>query len=164
MRSATATVEIQAPAEQVWKILADFGHISLFNPNVADNRLTSDAFEGIGAPRHCDLSRSVHRGGVTSWEDGHSYTVDIYDGVRNPFAKALGTLAVAPVSDTTSTASMTIEWKAKGGMLSGLIDRGLGIQNQKAIAGALAGLKHHVETGELVGAGQRVDRITVKTG
>ena len=159
MQRVSAAVAIDAPAAKVWSVLADFGNINAFNPNLTNSYLTADTPGGVGATRHCDLvvpGASIEER-VINWVEGESYTVDIYDGARSPFAKAFATLTVAPLDDERAEASMQIEWKAKGGILSGLFDRGLRSQNRKAVVGVLAGLKHHVETGSPVSARQRVD-------
>ncbi len=166
MRKVSARVEIGAPAEKVWEVLADFGSVSTFNPSVTDSHLTADQINGVGATRHCDLTvpgASIEER-IVDWQDGRSFSVDIYDGARNPFAKALGTMSVEPLDADRSLASMSIEWKAKGGIFSGLLGRALTGQNQKAVSGVLAGLKHHVETGDPVEGRQKVDRSAVTLG
>ncbi|MDH4309233.1 MAG: SRPBCC family protein [Acidimicrobiia bacterium] len=166
MRKVLATVEIDAPAEKVWEVLADFGNVQVFNPNVSRSYLTGTQPGGEGATRHCDLAvagASIEER-IVAWEEGRSYTIDIYDGVRNPFAKAVGTLTVDPIDESRSVAGMTIEWKGKGGVLSGLLDRGLVAQNRKAVTRLLAGLKHHVETGNDVAARQPLDTTLVSIG
>ncbi len=113
----SAHVEIDAPAAKVWDVLADFGNVRIFNPSVTDSHLTGDKQNGIGATRHCDLtvSGASIEERIVDWNEGGSYTVDIYDGTRNPFAKALGVFAVEPLGADRSVASMSIEWKARGG-------------------------------------------------
>ncbi len=163
MQTTSATVEIGAPAQKVWEVLADFGNIAAFNPGLIRSYLTGESAGGVGATRHCDLAvpgASIEER-IIDWVDGESYTVDIYQGTRNPFASATATLGVSSIDAESSRAMMTIRWKAKGGILSGLLDRGLRGQNRKAIKGVLAGLKHHVETGAPVEARQRVDTSSV---
>ncbi len=99
---------------------------------------------------------------IVDWPNGQSYRAEIYDGVRNPFATAFATPSVNPLAEGHGlTVRMSTEWKAKGGVLGALLDRGLRAQNRKAITGVLAGLKHHVEAGDSVAASQRVDTTSV---
>ena len=166
MRQASAEVEIGAPAEKVWEVLADFGSVSVFNPSVTESHLTTDHASGLGAIRHCDLTvpgASIEER-IVDWEDGRSLTVEIHGGTRNPFAKALATMAVEPLDTDRSVAKMSIEWRAKGGPIAGLLDRALQGQNRKTITGVLAGLKHYVETGDPVAGRQTIDRSAVRVG
>ena len=162
MQRVTATVEIDAASERVWAVLADFGNINVFNPNLTKSYLTGPDRSGIGATRHCDLTMagaSIEER-IVDWADGERYKVEIYEGTRNPFSKAFATLSVQPLTDTRTATTMTIEWRAKGGLFAGMLDKGLRGANRKAITGVLAGLKHHVETGEAVAARQPMD-VTV---
>jgi len=163
VKKQAAKVEIEASAETVWGVLADFGNVSVFNPTVTESYSTTDDATGVGAARHCDLAvgGATIEERIVEWNEGSSYTIEIYDGTRNPFAKALGTLAVEPLGDNRSVVTMSLEWKAKGGIFSGFLGRALKGQNQKAIAGVLAGLKHHVETGDPVAGRHKVDRSAV---
>ncbi len=163
MKKQSAKVEIEASAEKVWDVLADFGNVSVFNPSVAESHSTTEETNGVGAARHCDLTvgGATIEERIVDWNEGSSYTIEIYDGSRNPFAKALGTLAVEPLGEGRSLVSMSFEWKPKGGFFSGFLGRALKGQNQKAITGVLAGLKHHVETGDPVAGRQKVDRSAV---
>ena len=163
MQKVTVQVEIDAPAEKVWEVLADFGNISAFNPNLTNSHLTADQPNGVGATRHCDLTvggASIEER-IVDWDEGHSYTVDVYGGKRVPFTQAFGHLAVEPLGESRSVASMSFEGKAKGGVFAGLLGRALRGQNKKAITGVLAGLKHHVETGDPVEGRQKVDSSAV---
>lgn len=56
MQNVSATVEIEAPADKVWAVLADFGNIEAFNPGLTASYITGDSPSGVGATRHCDLS------------------------------------------------------------------------------------------------------------
>ena len=159
VQKQSAQVEIEAPAEKVWDVLADFGNVSVFNPNVTESHLTADHVNGVGATRHCDLAvggASIEER-IVDWNEGSSYTIEIYDGSRNPFATALGTFVVEPLGDDRSAVTMTLDWKPKGGVFAGLLGRALKGQNKKAITGVLAGLKHHVETGDPVEGRHDVD-------
>ena len=163
VKKQSAKVEIEASAEKVWGVLADFGNVSIFNPNVTESHLTADKTNGVGATRHCDLAfggASIEER-IVDWNEGSSYTIEIFDGSRNPFAQALGTFVVEPLDDNRSLVAMSVELKAKGGIFSGLLGRALKGQSRKAITGVLAGLKHHVETGDPVAGRQDVDDSAV---
>ncbi len=54
--------------------------------------------------------------------------------------------------------------EGQGRAFAGLFGWALKGQNQKVIIGVLAGLKHHVETGDPVEGRQKVDRSAVTIG
>jgi uncharacterized protein YndB with AHSA1/START domain len=153
-------IKIDAPPAQVWQALADFGNIALYNPGVPKSYLTSAQGEGVGATRHCDLSFA---GGsleerIIDWQEGRSYTVEIYDGQKVPPADYIHvTLAVQP-DGKGSRASTHMEYKLKYGVLGALMDRLMVNKGMSGgMQGLLAGLKHYCETGEPVESEQQVN-------
>ena len=154
-----ATIDIDAPAEKVWKVIGDFGNIYRWNPSVPKSHLTSGTELGEGATRHCDLTSpgaSIEER-ITDWQEGSSYTVDIYRKKRVPFVKDLtATVSVAP-NGTGSTAGFDFQYQTTAGPIGKVMDRlVIGSQNRKVAERFVAGLKHYVETGEEVGKGVRV--------
>ncbi len=53
MSTVTRQIEINAPADEVWRAIADFGGVYNWAPNVASSYSTTEANEGVGAGRHC---------------------------------------------------------------------------------------------------------------
>ena len=80
------------------------------------------------------------------WMEDHSFTYDIQAGA-GPIKSPGGYLSVSESSDGTLV-TMTMDFKTKFGPLGGLRDM-LNVRGQ--MEEALGGLKHHVETDELVG-------------
>lgn len=73
---------INAPAEIVWQLLADFENIDFFNNAVNKSYLTDESQNGgKGATRHCDLSdgKNYLKERVLQWDEGKGMTIDIYD-------------------------------------------------------------------------------------
>lgn len=163
MHTETRSVYIDASPADVWNVVADFGGVGKYNPNVATAFSTSDANGGVGATRHCDLTfsgASVEER-IEEWNEGTSMRVRIVDGKRvPPFAEALADISVAADGSGTRV-SMSLSYSMKYGPIGVLMDR-LVIRRQyaKAVTLILAGLKHHVETGEEV-SGVRVDTAPV---
>lgn len=167
MATIKSEVNVDAPVEEVWQILADFGGIQRFNPGVPRSIQTSDGPVGLGTTRHCDLTipgASIEER-ITGWVDGHSYEVEIFSSKRTPpLNHARATLAVRPAERGTM-ASMQIDYRLKGGWLGSLMDVVMvRRQYEKTVDGVLAGLKHHAETGELVDGISDVKHLTVARG
>ncbi len=150
----TKSIVINAPREDVWRVLADFGGVQNYSPGVSESHCTSDRKQGIGATRHCSF---VPRGSVEEriieWRDGQSYKIEIYQGEGvPPFEYAYGTLSAEPEGDGNRTrATMRLEYRLKMNVIGTLMDR-LMVRSKfsKTVDHVLAGLKHHVETGEVI--------------
>jgi carbon monoxide dehydrogenase subunit G len=155
MTRLTREVRINAPKEKVWEILADFGGISKFNPNVSTSYCTSEANSGVGATRHCDLSfkgASLEER-IVEWREGHSYTIEIYQGKNTPpFKTARASISVRK-DGNASIVTGTFDYSLKYGLLGVLMDK-LMVQPQfsRAWSHLFAGLKYYAETGEPVEA------------
>ena len=54
MSSFSTNIRIEGSAEEVWKVLADIGNISEWNPGVVSSHVITEASTGIGSGRHCD--------------------------------------------------------------------------------------------------------------
>lgn len=76
-----ATVErgatISASADAVWAVLADFGQINLWAPNVDHSCLMSDQAEGVGAVRRIQTNRMTLLETVEVFEPGRTLSYRI---------------------------------------------------------------------------------------
>ena len=141
--------KINASKEEVWNIISDIGAIQNFNPNVSKSFYTSEIKEGIGASRHCDLlpmGKVEER--VVSWKDGEEFTIEIYESKSMPFLGEGKFILKEEGGKTNVTMSLT--YRMKGGFLGALMAIFMKGRILKAMEGTLAGLKHHIETGEIV--------------
>jgi hypothetical protein len=124
MKSVTVTQDIDQSASSLWLTLRDFGAVARWNPNLKDSHLLAGSPAcGVGATRHCDLAdgRNYIRERIVTWEEGRSYTVDIYDGTM-PLKSALATLTVEPLGPSRARAAMRLEYLPKFGALGWLLD------------------------------------------
>ena len=145
-------VRIDAPKEKVWEVLADLGAIYKWNPGVAHSHATSDSTSGEGATRHCDLQRKSDylEERAFDWREGEGYKIDIYE-TNLPLKRNVVEFTVEADGDGTIVTA-TPDYELKFGPLGVLLDRLFaGRQFRKGMIDLLAGLKYHVETGELVG-------------
>ena len=167
MTTVTREVWINAPVEEVWALLADFGNIYLFNPNVPKSYLTSSQQQGVGTTRHCDLNvagASIEER-IVDWQEGKSMTIDIYEGKKSPpFKTALATIRVASEKGGTKVTG-TLEYKMKFGPVGSLMDVAM-VKPQfgKAWSLLFAGLKHYAETGEEINGETRSCHAVVTNG
>ncbi len=152
MTIVNSQIRIDAPVEQVWATLADIGSIERWNPGVAKSYATSETKQGDGATRHCDL----HQGNAQleerafDWRDGESFKIDVYENSL-PMKSNIVTFSVAPDGAGT-LATVSADYELKYGVIGALMDALIGKrQAQAGFRDMMLGLKHYVETGELVG-------------
>lgn len=160
MTRIVSHVSIDAPREQVWEVLADLGGIYKWNPGVSQSHATSEQGRGEGATRHCDLQNPTGylEERAFDWREGESYKIDVYDGSL-PIHKNTVEFAVSPNGAGTRVTAI-VDYQLKYGPLGVLMDVLFARrQAQKGFDDLLAGLKYHVETGELVN-----DQVPVAAG
>lgn len=154
MTSISRRVAINATKAEVWAVLADFGNIYKTSRSIHSSRLTSVQSSGVGTTRECDMTmmnaKLFER--VTAWEDEKRIEIDIYDWENMPGIKSMGaTFAIEEIGDKTQlTATITynMKWGPIGQSMDSMMMRS---QNTKGWEQFLAGIKHHVETGRVVG-------------
>ena len=83
MRLLEERVEIGAPAERVWEVLADFGDVAAWAPYMRESHLIGSQRSGIGmrrGMRHTWGFRFEER--VTQWHEGKGFAFDV---LKAPF-------------------------------------------------------------------------------
>ena len=149
MPSVAREIQVDAPIEKVWAVLADIEAVQDYSPGVVKSYCTSDMREGVDASRHCDL---LHTGTVeeriVDWRDGEQYSIEIYASSEVPYTgvahfsvkrDGVGTI-VTEIMDYMPSDDTPIALEGKS--LQGLVS--------KVIEGNLVGLKHFVENSEVV--------------
>jgi carbon monoxide dehydrogenase subunit G len=75
MLQINATIEINAPADLVWKRLAKLDDVQHFVESVQKSYYSSEQTEGIGAERTCEVKGfGTLQEKITQWDDGDSLT------------------------------------------------------------------------------------------
>ncbi len=149
--AVTSSTNIDAPQDKVWSTLADLGSIYKWNPGVTHSHSTSDATQGEGATRHCDLDdKNYLEERAFDWREGEGYKIDVTESTM-PLESNIVTFQIAPDGAGTRV-SVTADYKLKFGVIGALMDMLFAKrQMQQAFDDMMAGLKHYVETGEEVG-------------
>ena len=138
-------IEIAAPPERVWGILADIGTIADWNPGVLASHLTGEQREGVGAARHCDLGKGNYLDEETvAWEPGRALTLRIV-GTNLPFNSA--DIRFRMVADGHgSVVTVSPLYELKYGLLGKVLDRVFVRKTySRGMEALLAGLKRHAE-------------------
>ncbi len=117
------SIHSSADPAKAWALLANFGAIDAFNPNLKRSYVVGDGPDhGNGAQRHCDLAdgRNYIKERVIDWQDGRSYTVDFVESSM-PFKRAHVTLRVEPEAQG-SRLTMALDYELKHGPLGRLMN------------------------------------------
>ena len=153
-------VTVDAPRSAVWSALADVGNVEAWNPGVSSARLTSETEQGVGATRECVLSpMGTVQERVTAWLHERLVTVEIYERKRLPAVRR----AMATIELDSGAGQTTVRCRLDYEVGLGPAGRSLNASLlrrmfSRSLVGMLAGLKHHVETGETV---DEVDALPV---
>ena len=158
-------VRINASKEKCWDALADFGNVSRMSPNVLKSYTTSELVTGLGAQRHCDFAAmgAEVEERIVEWKEGESMKIDIYETKNMPMI-------------TDIQAQFSVEGDGEGAIVTGIFEYGMSNvlgqlmnnlamkkMNEKAWVTFLAGIKHHLETGEDVEKSTQLDLSPVET-
>lgn len=114
-----------ASPEICWALMADFANIDFFNPHLSGSRLLEGSPEsGLGTLRQCDLKdgKGYIREKVVDWQEGRSYTVDIYDGTM-PVDNTVTTLGLVPQAGGGTLLYMETSYDPRWGYVGALLDR-----------------------------------------
>ncbi|WP_164549909.1 SRPBCC family protein [Nonlabens ponticola] len=159
-RTVKVELDIDAPAARVWEaMVTDYGEISNFSPYIYTSDYINGSLEGkVGAQRKCDFNAKG-----TQWAKEEIVAIDkenmimtnrVIDGKKLPlnFDNSRAFYTVKDNGDGTSTAGYEFQFRTKPAFM-GVMAQG---QFKKQLKGTLVGLKHYVETGEIVRGGNGV--------
>ncbi len=156
---------IEAPIDRVWDVLADFSGVWRYSPTVTESHSTNEASSGLGAERHCDLAfagSSVEER-IVDWREGRSYDVELLGGEKlPPMADFLARFEVEADGEATIVRG-SMRYDMKYGPVGWVMDRAM-VRPRfgKAFSLILAGLKHYVETGDVVTDDVGLDGTSVR--
>ena len=141
MPNVTVQRDIAASPAQVWAVLADFPNIADWNGGVKASHATSDAVEGVGAKRHCDISPvGALEETITGWTPEKEMKVSIDEAKRIPVKKGEVTFTLGEAEGTTPM-TLSYDFTANGGPLAGLVAAFLKPQLKRGFGGFLADLE-----------------------
>lgn len=79
MPDVTLACHIAAPVSTVWDVLADFGDIQRWSPNVVRPCLTSEGPVGVGTTRHCNFAVGGAEERIVTFDPGRRLTVALIE-------------------------------------------------------------------------------------
>lgn len=132
MRNVTVNRTMPASRQAVWDVLADFPNISTWNTGVKHSESTSDAVQGVGAKRHCDLSPMGElEETISTWDERELLVIDIDSAKKMPIKRGQASFALSGPDDATSV-ELSYDYETKlsflepiiGGMMDGQLTKG----------------------------------------
>ena len=142
------TVEIEAGLDDVWQALSDFGGATWI-PKITAAEAATDARDGVGAEQLVEhLILEPHTKRVTSWTEGQRVEFE-YDGLPEQIALLTENWWLADEKEATRV-TVDQRFDVNLGPASMNLVQFVQAALKEDLVNALAGLKHHVETGEVV--------------
>jgi len=142
-------IEISATRDRVWTILSDVSSARLWDPQMRDLTLVSDAKTGIGTERASHGPVVKTREKVTEWVPYNKLAFEVaHDPALTRFETSR--LEMTPLGADGTRLRWTLDYQMNGGYLGNLADRFLlGSAHQGRIDDGLARLKRYAETGDV---------------
>jgi ribosome-associated toxin RatA of RatAB toxin-antitoxin module len=152
MSQLPVTAIVRAPIDTVWNMVADVGTVADWHPAVQQAPVLSPNRIGLGAKRRCEFydGTSVVEE-VVRLDEGRSLTVALSD-FSMPLSRAEATIGLEPDGPERTKVTFTMDYDMKYGPAGWLMNATmLRPMMGKLLARVLAGLDHHLVTGENVG-------------
>ena len=109
MAQVTRNRRIDASPGAIWEVLADFGALATWAPNVDHSMVTTAQTEGPGATRRVQAGRNVLLERIVDWEPGVTLAYEI-DGLPHVVRRAENRWLLEPVdSGTQVTLTSTVD-------------------------------------------------------
>lgn len=117
MRTIELTRHIDAPPSNVWAVLADFPNIASWNSGVKKSFSTSEASNGVGAKRHCDLApMGALEETIKVWEPESRLEISIDSAEGLPIHHGLASFVLEP-SESGTHVSVVYRYQPKFGFV-----------------------------------------------
>lgn len=137
MATVVRSITIDAPAPEIWAVLADFSGISGWAPNVDHSCLLSDRTEGIGMVRRIQTGRTTVVETVRRWDPGESLGYSI-TGLPSVVRSVTNTWQLTPATvgtEVTLTTDVDAGPRPPQQAIAKLVGRKLGQASKEMLAG-----------------------------
>ena len=136
MRQVNLSKKIDASRQVIWDILADFGNVADWNSGINESHSTSDAANGVGATRHCDLGPGGElEETIRGWEPNERMAISIDAATKAPIKGGLGTFVLTGDDAGPIEVTLAFDYTPKGGPIGNLFGKVLDKQFLKGFHG-----------------------------
>jgi len=152
MSQLSSTATVRNPLARVWETINNVGTIAEWHPGVERSHVLTSHEAGLGAVRHMEFYDGTSaKEEVTSLDEGRSVTVTMSEFTM-PLSRGAVTFEVEADGDDRTLVTMTLDYGMKYGPVGWLMNVVmLRPILRKLFASVLAGLDHHLVTGEHIG-------------
>ncbi len=112
MAEQSEEVRVEASPDVVWSVLADFGAIARWAPNVDHSSIASERADGVGAVRRVQVGRNALLERIVTWEVGERLGYEL-EGLPPVVRKVTNTWTVT-ADGSGSLVRLTTEIDAAG--------------------------------------------------
>jgi len=141
MRNVELERRLDAPRSSVWAVLADFPNIADWNDGIKKSYATSEALEGVGAKRHCDLAPLGElEETIVEWSPDDKMVISVDKAAKIPIKSGLVSFTLAE-SDGATEVTLSYDYEPKGGPLAAFVGPFLDKQLTKGFTGFLSQLE-----------------------
>ena len=137
---------IERSAVEVWSVLADFGGIAAWAPNVDHSSLTTQVAEGVGATRRVQVGRNVLLERIVDWQSEERLTY-VIEGFPPIVSEVSNSWHLVSSGDAT-TVELVTRIKPGPRPPHQLAARVIGRAMTKASKQMLVGLAAHLSEGD----------------
>jgi uncharacterized membrane protein len=149
LKTVCAELTINASKDVVWNVWAQFNNVADYAASIPKSYSLAGKSSGLGASRRCDISKTVQVDEmITEWLPGERYTMEVIASKGVPIKTMEVSYMVARNDTETTLVTIEMRYRMKGLFHYLPVKRAM----QQQARDHLMGLKHHVETGELVSA------------
>lgn len=126
------------PKSEIWKVLADFPNIHLWNSGVKHSQSTCDVIEGIGAERMCKLAPFGQLDEtIVEWVENELMVVEIHTVKGMPMKRALASFKLSGEEKIT----VTVDYRFQPSLIGHLMSPIIKMMLRKGFTGFLADLE-----------------------
>lgn len=120
MLQINTTIEIDAPADEVWQKLAKLDDVQHWVESVRKSYYSSEQTEGVGAERICEVDGfGTLREKITDWHDGESLTYAV-EGMPSIVRQGGSTWRVEAITPEKTRVSVTSQIETRYGVFGAL--------------------------------------------
>lgn len=150
MHSVSVTREIDAPIQDVWQVLDDFGGVAKYNPNVEASRVIAGPDTGTGATRECVFVNGGRiEEEIVDYRSETGYTVKFTDMGEFPLRENVVEIRVRSLAESMTAVTITSNFTPKYGPLGWIMAKTMMKSKfRETFEGVLAGLDSYVHAVE----------------
>ncbi len=147
-------LEIDATQDEVWAVIGRYMHIDEFAPFIASVDALTDGKDGMGSKRRCHFDNgSSLIEEVIEWQPNRGFRVRLSDLDPMPMQEALAEISVAPLENSRSRVTWSMDYRVKYGPIGWLLGQTvMKLMMGKVLLANLNGLAERVRSNQMAAA------------